>query len=165
MAYENTIIVLVPNEEYRSSVPEPHLTVCDFGKTKDLEPYQKAIIFGLASDIAEMHPYYERPPKVSGRGVFQIDPRFSDGHSMAYVDLIDQNILPAIRRLVEQRAGFVNRGHGFTPHITVAYGTAWMPDLAKPSGLYAFKWASCDVWMSGERTSFQISLDRPKVEE
>ena len=150
------VIVLVPDEQYHTTTPDAHCTIAYFGEMAELEPFQKDIIMGIASDIAELKRYYETPPKVAGRGVFMVDPKFSDGNTMCYVDLIDHNVLPAMRKLVEERAGFVNRGHGFQPHMTIAFGTSWMPDLAKPSGMYAFKWKSVDVWAGDDRTSFPI---------
>ena len=85
-----------------------------------------------------------------------VDPKYNDGHSMAYVDLIDWNVLPRLRAEIENRASFsLSRGHGFQPHITVAYGNMWMPDLAKPES-YGFKWRSVEVWAGDERFEYEF---------
>lgn len=155
---DSIIIALVPDASYQAVAEDPHLTLAYFGKRSDLRDWQVEVIHGLAESLTKIKPYYSRSPKVTGRGIFQVDPEFNEGHSMAYVDLIDDNSLPRYRQEVEERAGFsVNRGHGFIPHITVAFGTAWMPDLARPSGLYAFKWDSVQVWSGDERTVHPLS--------
>jgi hypothetical protein len=153
----SAVMVLVPNADYQTSVPDPHLTLGYFGKAADLLDWQLKLLREVAVDVRDtLHKHYwAKKPKVNGRGVFLIDPEFNDGNKFAYVDLIDHNVLPVVRGMVEERLGFsLNRGHGFTPHMTVAYGTAYIPDLARPDPLSVFTWKSVELWLGDEHEVF-----------
>lgn len=150
----SAVLVLVPNADYQTNVPDPHVTLGFFGKAAELLDWQLTLLRDVAGNIRDTlnKPYWAKKPKVSGRGTFIIDPEFNDGNKFAFVDLIDHNVLPVVRGMVEDRLGFsLNRSHGFTPHMTVAYGTAYLPDLARPDPLSVFTWKSVELWLGDER--------------
>lgn len=150
-------MVLVPDETYKAVTPDPHCTLAYFGKAEDIEDWQLATLKRIASEISELSPAYMTAPKVTGRATFMLPPEQNDGNPYCYVDLIDWNVMPKARQLLESEAAFsINRGHGHMPHITAAYSTAWIPDLAKPSGQYSFKWASVELWIADDHTIFPI---------
>jgi 2'-5' RNA ligase len=150
------IIAYIPDGSYQTTTLDPHVTLGYFGDADELEPWQRTVLMGIASDLAETKPYYTKPPKVGGRGTFRIPEENGNGLTYAYIDLIDWNAFPKARAEVEERAGFVDRSHGFTPHMTLTYGNAWIPDHAAPGENYEFKWDSVDVWMGDERISYPI---------
>jgi len=154
---EGAVIVMVPNEQYVTSTIDPHVTLAYFGKAEDLQPWEIEIMKNIASDIAQMSPRWATKPKASGRGYFHLDPMYSDGNKFAYIDLIDWNVFPKAREEIETRAGFsVNRGHGFIPHMTIAYSTEFIGELVKPTHMQVFEWASVDVWLGDERFSYPV---------
>ena len=153
------VIVFVPDGSYETTTLDPHVTLGYFGRADDLLPYQVDIMKAIASDLAEQKPYYVKPPSVTGRGVFVVEPEENRGNRYAYIDLIDWNAFPWARKFIETKAGFVDREHGFVPHMTLTFGTAWIPELAQPGRKYDFKWASVDVWMGDDRTSFPINYE------
>jgi hypothetical protein len=150
------IIAYVPDGTYQTSVLDSHCTLGFFGPAKDLEPWQIAVMKGIASDLAEFKPYYLKKPRISGAGVFVLDPSKDDGYTHAYVSLVDWNGFPYARKLIEEKAGFVDRRHGFTPHMTRSFATSWQPELMIPEPVTVFQWASVDVWLGDERVSFPI---------
>jgi hypothetical protein len=150
-------MVMVPDEGYRSSSMDAHVTVADFGQAAELANWEREIMLSVAKQVAAFKTYYQKRPKVTGRGVFHLDPQYSDGNTYAYVDLIDWNVFPTVREMVEQKLGItINRTHGFIPHMTVGYGNMWIPDLARPNGQYTFGWDSVQIWLGDERIRFPI---------
>lgn len=155
---EGAIMVMVPNEQYISTALEAHCTIAYFGKASDIQPWEREIMLSVAEKVSQVETYYQRRPKVTGRGVFNLDPQYNDGNMYAYVDLIDWNVFPMVREMVESKLGItINRGHGFLPHMTLAYGTSYIPDMARPQGMYSFGWDSVQVWLGDERIRFPIA--------
>lgn len=151
------IICLVPNEEYVSTAIDAHSTLAYFGQAEELQPWEREVILSVAQKIAKFNAYYMRRPKVGGRGVFPVDPTYNDGNSLCYIDLIDWNVFPAVRQMVEDKLGLsIERSHGFTPHITTAYANVFIPDLVRPVGISSFRWDSVQVWLGDERIRYEI---------
>lgn len=150
-------MVMVPNEEYSTTAYEPHVTIAYFGKASEIQPWEREIMLSVAKQIAGVDTYYQKRPRVTGRGVFSLDPQYNDGNTYAYVDLIDWNVFPIVREMVESKLGItINRNYGFIPHMTVAYGDTYIPDLARPRGLQPFGWDSVQVWLGDERLRFPV---------
>ena len=157
--HTSAVMVLVPSDEYKTVVPDPHCTLAFCGEAAELDDWQKSLLRRTASAVVEemTKPYWRRRPTTNGRIVFAMDPSFNDGNRFCYADAVDYNISGRLRGIVEDRLNFVlNRGHGFTPHMTVAYSDFFLPDLAKPTATQTFNWKSVELWFGPDHEVFEI---------
>lgn len=134
-------------------VEQLHLTLAYLGMAADLED-RDAVTQALATFAASSPPV---DGIVSGTGAFEA------GEERAVVALVDAPALPEWRgRLVAalEAAGIeVDRTHGFTPHITLAYTDA--DDVEAPAGLdlrfdtVSLSWGRdrVDFTLRGERSA------------
>lgn len=152
------IIALIPDERYITSTEKPHCTLAYFGRADQLEEWQKTVLRNVTRDLAQIRATYAKSPEVTGRALFTLDPPDDKGNTVAYVDLVDWNVMPRFRSVIEERAGFsLNRERGFIPHITKEFADQFIPDLARPAARSRFGWRSVELWLGDEHEQHDLT--------
>lgn len=154
MTYTSGIICLIPDDSYHTIVEDPHITLAFLGKIAEMTNVQKSDHRWAVNSVAKYIEYNPLNAKINGTGVFSIDPEFNDGNTLAYLDLVDSQQFPNVFSKVQH---LHQSNHGFIPHMTRAYGTTWIPDLAKPKGAYPVRFGKIAVWY-GEDERYEVEL-------
>lgn len=125
--------LLMPPDTEITLPQEMHLTLAYLGRVEEIADKQAMIIEVLRVLADECPPLVG---KIGGTGCFSNDE--GDGTTAFYASF-DSPELPAFRqKLVERLAAIgveCSYGHGFTPHITLAYipGTVFTPQIKLPN--------------------------------
>lgn len=160
----STIITLLPDARYvvrRRDVEDHHLTLGDFGDLDPDSPQVAALKWATWKVSEQLTACTTKNATVSGIGVFNIS---QDGfeHDYAVVDLIDGWFVYQARKIVDDLTSSigvsVSRTHGFTPHMTLGYGSKLDEMLFQFSEIQPHKigFHAVALWSNDQRWEFDI---------
>lgn len=155
--YSGCIVALVPSSDVSSSLaidgglpPEDiHLTICHLGDTVALGPIGTA-----EAIVAVRNAARNIPPlvgEISGAG------RFTNGDQEVVYASFDSPELEKLRGAIHaslQIAGIpISTDHGFTPHMTLAYGKAEVPTIEPRT----IRFDNLSAWMGEQHVDVPLT--------
>lgn len=152
--YKGAVVVLIPDDNYATTVVDAHLTLV---WNNDASNVTKDQLRQIVKQVEGWSRHLQVEPlnaKLNGVGVFAINPEYNDGNKFCYIDLVDSRQLPVLRH---DLGWFNTSEHGFIPHITRAYAQSWIPSLLRVTGQVPINFAKIGLWIKNdERIEFDL---------
>jgi 2'-5' RNA ligase len=160
----STIITLLPDARYTERRPQTtdhHLTLGDFGDLDPDSPQVSALKWATWKVSEQLRAFSTRNATVSGLGVFDISQEGFE-HDYAVVDLIDGWFVYQARKIVDEMTGSIgvsmSRAHGFTPHMTLGYGSR-LDEMTFQFGemeLFKIGFHAIALWSGAQRWEYAL---------